>query len=206
MERHSWETAIRCLEVALHPNTGDEEVLAAVNGYRRTAGGTPLAELCGEFARKGGSVVEPAEWAEKFDRLHRENLELRRKLEMANASQAVTVHRVDETEQRLRDLGDELLAARRRANEAEQLLAELSSAHTEIADGLRHRIADLRGALDETRRRAAQPEAAMSSPLFRDVLAAARHEPGRAHAPVRHRPDPGGAEIPPPMSRSLWTA
>ena len=50
MERNRWEIAIRCLEIALHPNTSDEEVIAAVNGFRRTAEGTPLRELCRTLA------------------------------------------------------------------------------------------------------------------------------------------------------------
>ena len=40
MERNRWETALRCLEIAVHPGTSDEEVLAAIRGFRRTAGGT----------------------------------------------------------------------------------------------------------------------------------------------------------------------
>src|ERR1700676_2216332 len=32
MERNRWETAIRCLEVALLPNPTDDEVIAGVNG------------------------------------------------------------------------------------------------------------------------------------------------------------------------------
>jgi hypothetical protein len=78
---------MRCLEVALHPNTDDGEVLAAVNGFRRTAQGMPLRDLCAEFAvgeREGRAVsAEAARWRPKLDRLHDENLALRRRLKQA---------------------------------------------------------------------------------------------------------------------------
>jgi len=41
MERNRWEGAIRCLELALHPNTADAEVIAGVNGFRCAAAGIP---------------------------------------------------------------------------------------------------------------------------------------------------------------------
>lgn len=151
MERNSWDTAIRCLEVALHPNTSDEEVLAAINGYRRTAGGASLADL----ARKGAPAANPGELQAEYERLNRENLDLRRML----------MRRVDESEQRLCDLSEELLAARSRASLAEQLLAELRVAHVEITAGLRDEIRGLRD-------RASTDRPSMRGP-FREVLAAA---------------------------------
>ena len=83
MERNKWEIAIRCLEVALHPNTSDDEVVAAVNGFRRTARGKPLSQICSEFASRDvvGRSALAEEWQEKFDRLSRENLDLRHEVD-----------------------------------------------------------------------------------------------------------------------------
>ena len=67
MQRNRWETAIRCLEIAAHPNTNDEEVIAAINGFRRTADGTPLSRLCREFAKTGLDGEAP-EWQDRLDR------------------------------------------------------------------------------------------------------------------------------------------
>jgi hypothetical protein len=76
MERNRWDRAIRCLEIALHPNTEDDEIIAGVNGFRRTADGTPLSEICHEFALGDKDVRGPAgtqvEWKE---RIHSASLE-----------------------------------------------------------------------------------------------------------------------------------
>ena len=130
---------------------------------------------------------------EKLARLARENFDLRRKLDTANASQAVTIHRADETEQRLRDLSEHLLAAQRRADAAEHRLDELSSAYAALADGVRHRTPDLHAPPDR------MPSPAARS--FRDALAVAQRS--RAHSPA-HRPTDAGS--PAPRSRGLWTA
>lgn len=47
------EMAIRCLEVALHPATGDNEAMASVFGFRRKAKGTPLSDICIELYARG---------------------------------------------------------------------------------------------------------------------------------------------------------
>jgi hypothetical protein len=73
MERNRWDTAIRCLEIALHPNTSDDEVLAGVNGFRRTADGTPLSQVCSEFAGGSCDGGDLAEWKGQLDRLNHEN-------------------------------------------------------------------------------------------------------------------------------------
>jgi hypothetical protein len=100
MERNKWETAVHCLEIALHPNTKDDEIIAAVNGFRRTADGTPLSEVCIEFVGRGHRshvpVADPVGWGEAIDRLTRENLALRRKLEVAETSQTATDRRAHE--------------------------------------------------------------------------------------------------------------
>ena len=127
-------------------------VLAAINGYRRTAGGASLADL----ARKSAPAANPGELQAEYERLNRENLDLRRML----------LRRVGgESEQRLCDLSEELLAAQSRASLAEQLLAELRVAHVEITAGLRDEIRGLRD-------RASTDRPSMRSP-FRDFLAAA---------------------------------
>src|SRR5580700_5290284 len=147
MERNRWETAIRCLEVALHPNTSDDEVIAAVNGYRRTADGTPLREVCIEFA--GGcsdgrdTVTRAEEGTEEFDRLDQKNVDLRHA-----------------AERRVRELSEDLLAAQQRANIAEQLLVELRSTLHDLSDenlDLRRSLERTRGAIVEQVQPAAAP-------------------------------------------------
>jgi hypothetical protein len=202
MERNRWATAIRCLEIALHPNTSDDEVLAAVNGFRRTAGKTPLGDICLGFAHDNTHVTDLAEWTERFARLSRENLELRRRLDLAQTQRIDTVRRVDDTQQRqrLQEMNEELLSARRRAALAEQRLDDARDAYAQVTDGLKHEIAGLRGALEQARnaglghRVAAEP-----TPPFSDFLTAAQQgrERPRFIQPTALS-DPG--------SRSPWTA
>ena len=115
MERNKWETAIRCLEVALHPHTDDDEVIAGVNGFRRTAEGTPLRDIC--LALAGGDAL-PA-WKEKVDRLNRENRDLRRRLDVEESNRFSIARRLHEAERRVHDLTEELRAAHMRANEVD---------------------------------------------------------------------------------------
>jgi hypothetical protein len=82
LERNRSDTAIRCLEVALHLNTSDDEVIAGVNGYRRIVAGKPLSEVCLEFAGSGGAVAPSPRWGAQIEQLTRENLELRQRLAM----------------------------------------------------------------------------------------------------------------------------
>jgi hypothetical protein len=203
MERNRGATAIRCLEIALHPNTSDDEVLAAVNGFRRTVGSTPLSEVCAGLTPDKSPVAHThvadlAEWTERFARLSRENLELRRRLDLAKTQRLDGVRQVDETEQRLHDVSEELLAARRRATLAEQRLDDARDAYAQVTDGLKHEIAGLRSALERARnaeigrRNAAEPH-------FSDFLNAAQQgaDHPRFIQPTA-TPDPG--------SRSPWTA
>jgi hypothetical protein len=156
MERNKWEIAIRCLEVALHPNTSDDEVVAAVNGFRRTARGKPLSQICSEFSSKDdpGHSALAAGWREKHDRLSRENLDLRH-----------------EVERRTRDGNKELAAAYRRAGAAELRLAELQATVTDLGEENR----DLRRALEQARHIPVAPAAPRVTSPFRDILAAAYH-------------------------------
>jgi septal ring factor EnvC (AmiA/AmiB activator) len=194
MERNRWETAIRCLEIAVHPNTKDKEVIAAVNGFRRTADGTPLSQLCREFAAVGGDNASAVERKDKLDRLERENLELRRKIEEIETGRTATLHRLREADQRASEISEELLVAERRADAAEQRLAEFQGAYGRIPGGLRHEDFDLRHALNEARRNLAQPIHEPVRP-FQNLLNTALQ-----------RPDQALASPPTPMSGRPWTA
>jgi hypothetical protein len=192
MQRNRWETAIRCLEIAVHPNTNDEEIIAAVNGFRRTVDSTPLSQLCREFA--GAS---PPEWRDSLDRLDRENFELRQKIEEMENRRNATLRRLEEAEQRADEIDRVLLAAEYRAEAAEQRLAEFRGAYGRISGGLQHENGDLRRALDEAR----QNPAAASAPVresvsaFQNVLKAARQRLEQ----VQVKP-------PTPISSRPWTA
>jgi len=192
MERNKWEIAIRCLEVALHPNTSDDEVVAAVNGFRRTARGRPLSQICSEFASKDavGPGAAAEDWQEKLDRLSRENLDLRQ-----------------EIEQRTRDGNEELASAYRRAGAAELRFAELQATVTDLGEENR----DLRRALEQARRIPVAPAAPRMASPFRDVLAAAyrgadQPEPVAARYPAALNRERGGAPIFDPRPNRPWTA
>jgi hypothetical protein len=194
MERNNGETAIRCLEIALHPNTADDEVVAAVNGFRRMAGGKPLSQICSEFAGKGDNRHSPTAetWREQLDRLSRENFRLRQ-----------------QAEQRVRDETKELATARRRAGAAEQRLAELQSSVDDLSDENN----DLRRALEQARRIPTASTAPRAASPFRDFLAAAyrgadqpRANEARQAVPLSRDREGGGAQIFAPRSHYPWTA
>lgn len=169
MERNRWESAIRCLELALHPNTADAEVIAAVNGFRRAAAGTPLSEVCRDYAGaapSGGNLAH-------------ENHDLRRRLEQQRANQEEALARLREAERVIRGLSDEISAEQRN-------FAAFRAASAEIVERLRDENFDLRGALEQARVAADQPAPAPSSP-FRDKLAATLLREGQP-APVAARP------------------
>lgn len=151
MNRNRWETALRCLEIAVHPGTGDEEALAAVHGFRRTAGKTPLVELCQEFAGAPGHLLS------RLDQLNRVNLELQRKIERADADRLAALQGLRAAERRAQEAAEELSAAEHRAAAAERQLSDFQGAYGRLSGGLRGENDDLRRALDEARRNMAQP-------------------------------------------------
>jgi len=157
MERNKWETAIRCLEVALHPNTSDDEVIAGVNGYRRTTGGAPL-----------GEVVEVLAGQERDARLGREIHALRRQVASHEAVEAETLRRLHEAQRLIDALSAEIDAEK-------QSFAAFRAASSQIVDELRDENFDLRGALENTRRSVAAPRPA--SP-FQAMLSQARARNG----------------------------
>jgi chromosome segregation ATPase len=175
MERNRWETAIRCLEIAVHPGTDDREVVAAINGFRRTAQNAPLLQLCREFSGAASAGTSAA--ADELQRLARENLALRQKLEEAETSRKATLQRLRDAEQRARQIGEELLAAEERADIAERRLAEFLGAHGRIPGTIEEND-DLRHALAEARRNLAQPIHEPVAP-FQAALDAALRRPNQ---------------------------
>jgi hypothetical protein len=133
MERNKWETAIRCLEVALHPNTGDDEVIAAVNGFRRTADGRRLRDVCSALA--GGHPADTAApRGDELLRLSRENRELRGKLATAENARTDLSQRLYEKTAEIGKLRDDLRAARDAADAAERRLAEFGLTQLQLVD------------------------------------------------------------------------
>jgi septal ring factor EnvC (AmiA/AmiB activator) len=195
MERNRWETAIRCLEIAVHPNTSDEELIAAVNGFRRTAGGTSLSRIFREFASQPSDGVRAAANAghlhARLDQLNQENRELRRKIAEIEDSCAAAQRHLHEAEQRAQGLREELIEAEHNAATAEQRLAEFQGAYGRISDGLHGENIDLRRALEAARRDMAQP-IHEPVPPFPSILNAARQRqaqtPPAAAASVADRP------------------
>ena len=177
MERNRWETAIRCLEIAVHPGTDDREVVAAINGFRRTAHDAPLLQLCREFAGPASGGTSAA--AEELQRLARENRALRQKLEEAETSRKATLQRLRDAEQRAHQVGEELLAAEERADAAERRLAEFLGAYGRMSGGLDDENDDLRRAMAEARRNLAQPIHEPVAP-FQAALDAALQRPNQA--------------------------
>jgi hypothetical protein len=175
MERNRWETAIRCLEVAVHPNTRDDEVIAAVNGFRRTVEGVPLSQICIEFACGGLPLAELTAMKDNLDRLRHENLELRRMLSVDEAAQEEAARRLEAAHRRIYELTEETAAAHRAAEVIQREFEDFRAAYARAIEGILHRNADVRGALDK----ANQPVAPMQRP-FSAFLAEARLEADKA--------------------------
>jgi hypothetical protein len=208
MDRKRWDTAIRCLEVALHPNTGDDEVIAAVNGFRRTADGTPLREIC--RALVGGMypalevAAAQAPSSDAIERLARENRDLRGKLDAEERGRLAATRRLHQVTRQAAKLREDMRAAQSEAAAAaERQLAELRAAQAQTIDRMNRENADLRRALDRGQRLAAAPPArpaaaAAAAPAFGTVLAAALHGAEHAEA-ARTRPAA-------PALRGAWIA
>ena len=185
MERNRWESAIRCLELALHPHTADAEVIAGVNGFRRAAAGTPLVEVCRDYAG-----AAPA-----GDSLADENLDLRRRLEREQASQEEALARLRDAERVIRGLSEDIRAE-------QHSFAAFRSASARIVDGLRDENFDLRGALEQARLAADRPAPRHPSP-FRDLLTGVLLREGQP-APVAARAPPAPIAVLAP--RHPWVA
>ena len=190
MERNRWDTAIRCLEIAVHPNTEDQEVVAAVAGFRRTMNGTPLRQLM----QRLGAAVSGGSIADELRRVARENQTLLQKIQAAEDDRTATFKRLRDAERRADAVGGELIAAEQRAEAAEQRLAEFRGAYSRISGGLNHENFDLRRALQEARRNLTQPIHEPVRP-FQAALNAALRLP--EHAP---------AAVPSTLAGSPWTA
>lgn len=152
MERNKWETAIRCLEVATHPNTSDDEVVAAINGFRRTAEGAPLSRICIEVACGGLSPTDLAHLKDMLERLNRDNLELRRKLAVEEAAQANSERRLDAAYRRIHELTREAMAAQRVAEATEREFEAFRAAYAQALETVKQSNVDLRWALDVAKR------------------------------------------------------
>lgn len=157
MDGNRWEPAIRCLGIAVHPATRDDQMVAAVNAFRRAAEGLPLSQICIEFACGGVPLAELARFKDTIERLNRENRELRRKLAVEEAAQTSTARRLDDAHRRIFELTEEAVAARRLAETAEQEFAEFRAAYA--------------AALDETSR-GARPDGPFNAFLTEAKLAA----------------------------------
>jgi hypothetical protein len=185
MERHRWETAIRCLEIAVHPNTGDDEVIAAVNGFRRTTDGLPLSQVCTEFARGVPRPAELAQMKDALDQLQRENRELRRQLTVEKAAQAEAAQRIETAYRRIYELTEEAARAQRQAEAAEREFEDFRAAYAEVLRGVQHNDFARRWGLDEAgagiadKPSAIKPSTAPRQP-FSAFLAEARLAMGRA--------------------------
>lgn len=194
MERNRWESAIRCLELALHPNTADAEVIAGVNGFRRAAAGTPLGDICRDYAGAGPEATDLAS-PTTDEALSRENLELRRRLEREQAGQFDALRRLQEAERVIRELSDDFRAE-------QQSFAEFRAASTQIVDRLKDQNFDLRFALDQARVAPEPPVPRQTTP-FRDMLTASLLRDGQpAPAPERPAAAPGFIAFP----RHPWVA
>lgn len=193
MERNRWETAIRCLEVAVHPNTSNDELVAAVNGFRRTVEGLPLSQVCVEFACGGVPLDDLARMKDMLQHLNRDNLEMRRKLAVEEAAQTSTARRLDDAYRRIQQLTEEALAAQRLAEAAQREFEAIRDAYAEALDGMKQSNAGLRSALDETKRRDRRP--------FNAFLAEARLAAGQAAAV-----DSGSGRLPVAEPAEPWTA
>ncbi|HWB51796.1 MAG TPA: hypothetical protein VG651_21995 [Stellaceae bacterium] len=201
MERNRWETAIRCLEAAVHPDTRDDAVIAAVNGFRRIAEAVPLSQICLEFACGGVPLAELAAMKESLDHLRHENRALQRKLAVDAAAQSEAAERLDTAHRRIYELTEEAAAAQRLAAAVEREFEDFRAAYARAIDGILRENVAVHQALGD----AAQPARPAARP-FSPALAEARLGAAKAAAFVgggngSGRVLPGG---PPPVP--AWPA
>lgn len=189
MERKRWETAVRCLEIAIHPNTSDEEAIAAIRGFRRTAGGAPLDGLLRGLASTGADGI--GHLHARLDQLHQENRWLQLKLAETRASGAAAQRELAAAQHRAAVLREELAEAEHHASVAERRLAEFQGAYGRISGGLQSENRDLRRALQEARRDLAQPIHEPIAP-FQSMLNTALQR-GNAPSPPTPAPLPSPA-------------
>ena len=74
-------------------------------------------------------VGDPVEWKETFDRLNRENLDLRRMLKVEEGRRTSTAHRLQEAERRVRDLSDNYWRHNAEPARSERRLADVRSTY-----------------------------------------------------------------------------
>ena len=194
MERKRRETAIRCLEIAVHPNTSDEEAIAAIRGFRRTAGDAALDGLLRGLTGPGADNT--GHLHARLDQLHQENRWLQLKLAEAKAGRAAALRELAAAQHGAAVLREELAEAEHHARIAERRLAEFQGAYGRISGGLNSENRDLRRALQDARRDLAQPIHEPIAP-FQNVLNTALQ---RGDAPSRPTPAP----LPSPTPS--WTA
>jgi septal ring factor EnvC (AmiA/AmiB activator) len=196
MERNKWETALRCLEVALHPNTGDDEVIAAVNGFRRTADGRGLRDICAMLAGPqpaGATILQTAELAA----LRAESRDLRNRLAAAEQARAGGTEQLHAAVEELAQLRDELRAARDAAAASERRFAEFRQGQNKFSDRLARENAELRRTLETAR---------PAAPSFGTALASALGQPGSRPATSERV---HSANVPPSAPRdggAAWVA
>jgi len=174
MERNRWETAIRCLEMAVHPNTRDDEVVAAVNGFRRTVEGMPLSQVCIEFACGGVPLADLANMKDTLERLQRENRELKRRITVEEAAQAAAAQRLDAAYRRIFELTEEAASAKRITEAAKREFDDFRTAYSEVLTGIQHDNFELHWALEEVKRNLDEKPPAAPRRPFSAFLAEAR--------------------------------
>jgi hypothetical protein len=206
MERNKWETAIRCLEVAVHPNTHDDEVVAAVNGFRRTIEGLPLSQVCIEFACGGVPLADLANMKDMLERLQRENRELRRKLTVEEAAQAEAAQRLDAAYRRIYELTEEAASAQRLVAATEREFEDFRAAYSEVLRGVRHADFNERWGLSEASPTIADKPPAMPRRPFSAFLAEARLDADKAAAFASAGNGSGRVAANDPGGEHPWTA
>ena len=156
----------------MHPNTRDDEVVAVVNGFRRTAEGTPLSQVCIEFSCGGIALADLAKVKESLERLNHENRDLRRKLAVEEAAQTAAAQRLDAACRRIYELTQEAEAAARLADAVREEFAEFRAAYARVLDSGPEKL-DLERVLDDAATAAAEPPPDSVRP-FSAFLAEAR--------------------------------